>query len=156
MCVWVCVCVFFIGSHTVGPTELKFGMEDHIYPWEVIGRAGGGQRVVLEVRAAQTVNFCDWRAPLQMAGQVRSDLIQVSGSWSKCKGASAAMVSWPLRLKFGKEMGTHPGRSGTLKMGFQGTICPNYEWFSRVWLLRLAGALQWAVALQRAWKLQRV
>ena len=31
------MCVFFIGGHTVGPTELKFGMEDHIYPWEVIG-----------------------------------------------------------------------------------------------------------------------
>ena len=23
-------------GHTVGPTELKFGMEDHIYPWEVL------------------------------------------------------------------------------------------------------------------------
>ena len=33
----VCVCVFSIGDHTVGPTVLKFGMEDHIYPWEVIG-----------------------------------------------------------------------------------------------------------------------
>ena len=31
------MCVFFIGSHTVGPRVLKFGMEDHIYPWEVIG-----------------------------------------------------------------------------------------------------------------------
>ena len=30
-------CVFSIGGHTVGPTELKFGMEDHIYPREVIG-----------------------------------------------------------------------------------------------------------------------
>ena len=37
--VTVCVraCVFSIGGHTVGPTELKFGMEDHIYPREVIG-----------------------------------------------------------------------------------------------------------------------
>ena len=33
----MCVCVFFIGGHTVGPRVLKFGMEDHIYPWEVIG-----------------------------------------------------------------------------------------------------------------------
>ena len=32
----VCVCVFSIGGHLVGPTELKFGMEDHIYPGEVI------------------------------------------------------------------------------------------------------------------------
>ena len=30
------MCVFFTG-HTVGPTVLKFGMDDHIYPWEVIG-----------------------------------------------------------------------------------------------------------------------
>ena len=64
----VCVCLFSIGGHTVGPTVLKFGMEDHIYPGEVIGyilfrypypRVGGGQRVVLEVRAAQTVHFCE-------------------------------------------------------------------------------------------------
>ena len=33
----VTVCVFYIGSHTVGPRVLKFGMKDHIYPWEVIG-----------------------------------------------------------------------------------------------------------------------
>ena len=33
----VSVCVFSIGGHTVGPTELKFGMEDHIYPRGVIG-----------------------------------------------------------------------------------------------------------------------
>ena len=46
-----------------------------------------------------------------MGGQVRSDLTQVSGSWSKCKGASAAMVPWLFRLKFGREMGTYPGRS---------------------------------------------
>ena len=29
--------MFFIGGHTVGPTVLKFGMGDYIYPWEVIG-----------------------------------------------------------------------------------------------------------------------
>ena len=60
--------LFSIGGHTVGPTVLKFGMEDHIYPGEVIGyilfrypypRVGGGQRVVLEVRAAQTVHFSE-------------------------------------------------------------------------------------------------
>ena len=31
--------VFLIGGHTVGPTVLKFGMEDHICPREVIGYA---------------------------------------------------------------------------------------------------------------------
>ena len=50
-----------------------------------------------------------------MGGQVGLDqvldLTQVSNSQSKCKGASAAMVPWPFRLKFGWEMGTHPGRS---------------------------------------------
>ena len=30
------MCVFFIGGHTVGPTVLKSGMEDHIYPWDRI------------------------------------------------------------------------------------------------------------------------
>ena len=29
--------MFSIGGHTVGPTELNFGTEDHIYPGEVIG-----------------------------------------------------------------------------------------------------------------------
>ena len=28
--------MFFLGGPTAGPTELKFGMKDHIYPWEVI------------------------------------------------------------------------------------------------------------------------
>ena len=27
---YVYVCVFFLGGHTVGPTELKFGMEDQV------------------------------------------------------------------------------------------------------------------------------
>ena len=31
------VCLFSIGGHTVGHTVLKFGMEDHIYPREVMG-----------------------------------------------------------------------------------------------------------------------
>ena len=31
------MCVFFIGGHTVGTRVLKFCMEYHIYPWEVIG-----------------------------------------------------------------------------------------------------------------------
>ena len=71
MCVWVCACVcvsVLYRGYTVGPTMLKFGMEDHIYLWEVIGYIlmrhpnplnGGGQRVVLEVHAAQTVQFCE-------------------------------------------------------------------------------------------------
>ena len=55
----VCVCLFSIGGHTVGPTVLKFCIEDRIYPWEVIGyilfrypypQGLGGQRVVLEVK----------------------------------------------------------------------------------------------------------
>ena len=62
----MCVCLLYIGGHTIRPTVLKFGMEDHIYPWEVIGYillwypnplGRGGQRVLLEVRAAQTVRF---------------------------------------------------------------------------------------------------
>ena len=31
------LCVFSTGGHTIGSTELKFGIEDHIYPREVIG-----------------------------------------------------------------------------------------------------------------------
>ena len=62
------VCVLSVGGYTVGPTEPKFGMEDHIYPWEVLRYisfrcpypgVGGGQRVVLEVCAAQMVHFCE-------------------------------------------------------------------------------------------------
>ena len=59
-------------------------------------------------------------------------------------------------------MGTHPGMPvpmfglGThLKMGFQGAIGPNNEWFARVWMLQLAGALQQAHALKRAGALQQ-
>ena len=77
------------------------------------------------------------------------------------------MVPWPFRFKFGREMGTYPGRSvpmfglgipspwvrGT-KMGFQGTIGPNYEWYAWIWMLQLAGALQRAYDLQRAGALQ--
>ena len=32
----MCVCLFSKGGHTVGPTVLKFGIEDHIYSGEVI------------------------------------------------------------------------------------------------------------------------
>ena len=43
---------------------------------------------------------------------------------SKCKGASPGMVPWLFRLKFSREMGTHPGNpmlgSGDPKMGYQG------------------------------------
>ena len=31
------VCLFSMGCHRFGPIALKFGMEDHIYPGEVIG-----------------------------------------------------------------------------------------------------------------------
>ena len=37
VCVCVSVCLLSIGGHTLGPTMLKFGMESHIYPWEVKG-----------------------------------------------------------------------------------------------------------------------
>ena len=37
VCVCVCACVFFLSGHTAGPTELKFGMDDQIYPRVVIG-----------------------------------------------------------------------------------------------------------------------
>ena len=40
------------------------------------------------------------------SGQIRS---QVSSGRSKCKGAFAAMVPSPFRLKIDKEMGTYPG-----------------------------------------------
>ena len=30
------MCVLSIDDHTIGPTELKFGMEDRINPWEVL------------------------------------------------------------------------------------------------------------------------
>ena len=58
------MCVFSIGGHTVGPTVLKFGMEDHIYPGEVLGYISfwhpdplGQRGGVLEVHAALTVHF---------------------------------------------------------------------------------------------------
>ena len=51
-----------------------------------------------------------------MGGKVRSD--QFSDLRPKCpaagpiaRGASTATVHWLLRLKFGREMGIHPGRS---------------------------------------------
>ena len=70
-------------------------------------------------------------------------------------GPIGPIVPLPFRLKFGREMGTYPGRSvpmfwlgsGAQIMGFQGTIWPNYEWFARVWMLQLAGALPLAQAL---------
>ena len=60
-------CLLSIGGHTVGPTELKFGKEDDIYPGRLQDAfcsgtpspwVRGGQRVVLEVHAAQTLHFC--------------------------------------------------------------------------------------------------
>ena len=44
--------MFFNSGHIVGPRMLKFDMEDHIYPWEVIGYIlfgypnTGGQRAL--------------------------------------------------------------------------------------------------------------
>ena len=90
-----------------------------------------------------------------MGGRVRSDqvpdLTQVSGGW----GASAPIVPWPFRLKFGREMGTHPGRSVPMfglgtptprirgsRNGVPGNNPSNYEWFAWVLMLQLAGALQ--------------
>ena len=72
--------------------------------------------------------------------------IQIAASPS-ASGVSAVMVSWPFRLKFGKEgqcpcLGwlPQPPGSGALKMG----------WFSWVYQLQLAGGLQLAQALKRA------
>ena len=62
----MCVSVLYRWPR-IGPTELKFTMEDHIYPGEIIGYISlrypypmgrGGHRVVLEVHAAQMVHFC--------------------------------------------------------------------------------------------------
>ena len=39
-----------------------------------------------------------------------SDLIQVYGSRSKCKGGFPSMLYWPSELNLCREMGTHPGR----------------------------------------------
>ena len=36
MCVGVWVSVLYRLSHCVGPTVVKFGIEDHIYPAEVV------------------------------------------------------------------------------------------------------------------------
>ena len=56
----MCVCMFAIGARTVRATGLKFGTELEFHPESVFGYglAGphllgrGGQRVLLEVRAA--------------------------------------------------------------------------------------------------------
>ena len=42
--------------------------------------------------------------------QIRSDQVP-DLTLTSARGASAAMVPWPFRLKFGREMGTYPGRS---------------------------------------------
>ena len=55
--------VLSIGGHAVGSTELKSGLEDHIYPWEVIGyisfrypncQGQGALKLVSGVRTTQT------------------------------------------------------------------------------------------------------
>ena len=148
--VTVCVRVLFIGGHTVGPTELKFGMEDHIYHWEVIGYISfqylypQGRGRLKSGSGGPCWAPCNWG---DGSGQTSS----------RCTAAGpiGPIVPLPFRLKFGREMGTYPGRSvpmfwlgsGAQIMGFQGTIWPNYEWFARVWMLQLAGALPLAQAL---------
>ena len=102
-----------------------------------------------------------------MEGRVRSDqdpdLTLVSGSRSMCKGTSA------FKLKFGREMGTHPRSSVPMfglgtpaprvrgpKNGVPGSMQPK-PWFAWVWMLQQA--LQRAGALQRAevvWNLKQV
>ena len=60
------VCMFAIGARTVGARELKFSTELGSHPESVFGKVWigqtpppgrGGQRVVLEVRAARTMRF---------------------------------------------------------------------------------------------------
>ena len=95
-------------------------------------------------------------------------LTQVSKGRSNCKGGFSAMVPWPFRLKFGREIWNYPGRSmlmfgwvplpprwGGPKIGVQGCMQPILDWMlQRVWMLRQAwafqraGALQWIGALQ--------
>ena len=52
-------CMFAIGAGTVGAMGLKFGMELEFHPKSVGPHplGGGGQRVLLEVRAAPTLHF---------------------------------------------------------------------------------------------------
>ena len=127
------MCLFSIGGHIVGPTVLKFGMEDHVYPWEVIwyilfcplgrGRPKSGSGGPCSPNSAFLWKFHKTKfeghpsPPKWGKGQVRSGprphqrcLAAGPSSWE----ASAAMVPWPFRLKFGREIGTYPGRSVTL------------------------------------------
>ena len=116
--------MFSVGSHTVGPTGLKFGMEDYIYPGEVIGyilfwypypQCPGGQRGVLEVHAAQTVHFCENFIKQKLkdipenggTGQVRSGLRPHLSVRQQCKGGFPRHGNSET-LKLCREMGTHP------------------------------------------------
>ena len=131
-------------------------MEDHIYLWEVIGYIlmrhpnplnGGGQRVVLEVHAAQTVQFCEnFKKQKFMGtpenggtGQVRSgprphsgvrQLVQVQGgllqAWSHGHLDSNSVGRW------------EPTQEGQ---------CPCLGWESQA---PGSGALKWGSRVQSA------
>ena len=93
----------------------------------------GGQRVLLEVRAAQTVqfreNFLEQKLKntpyLVGVGQVRSGLrphLGVRREVQVQRGASPDMVPWLSGIQLGREMCTHPG-SSTPRFGL-GTATP--------------------------------
>ena len=99
--------------------------------------------------------------PENGSGQIRSQ----TSPWClaagpSARGATAAMVPWPFRLKFGREMGTHPGRSPNPvplpgpQMGFRGPCSPNRV-LQLVCMLHRVSILQQAGTLQGVWNLQR-
>jgi len=112
---YVClfICMFAIGARTVGATELKFGMELGLYPEKVlayvwIGRTpspgGGGQRVLLEVRAAPTVDFLENFIKQKLkstpdivgAGQVKSGLGPHPGVRRPVQVQGEGLLPWSL------------------------------------------------------------
>ena len=141
-----------IGGHTVWPPGLKFGMEDHIHPWKVnayvwascppppgrgMPKSASGDPCspngaflgnFHKTKVEESPQFCRGGS-----GQIRSQTSpRCLAGGPSARGASAAMVPWPFRLKFGREMGIHPVRSvltfglgtptpgsGALKMGRQ-------------------------------------
>ena len=63
----------------------------------------------------------------------------LAGSWEPTPVGKCPCLGWAPQSP----------ESGALKMGFWGTICPNFEWFAWVWMLQMAGDLQRDQALQR-------